>query len=42
VFEVQIRTADMHRAAEEGSAAHWRYRSPQPIRASIASRLLGR
>jgi hypothetical protein len=27
VFEVQIRTAKMHRAAEEGSAAHWRYRS---------------
>jgi hypothetical protein len=29
VFEVQIRTAKMHRAAEEGPAAHWRYRSQQ-------------
>jgi len=33
VFEVQIRTVDMHRAAEEGIAAHWRYRARKSIRA---------
>ena len=31
VFEVQIRTVEMHHAAENGSAAHWRYRSRKSI-----------
>jgi GTP pyrophosphokinase len=33
VFEVQIRTAEMHRAAEQGCAAHWRYRAGRSMRA---------
>lgn len=27
LFEIQIRTVAMHRAAEDGAAAHWRYRA---------------
>jgi len=30
-FEVQIRSEEMHRVAEQGIAAHWKYKDGQPL-----------
>ncbi len=39
-FEVQIRTEEMHRIAEEGIAAHWKYKaSDSPVTARDEERL---
>ncbi|MGC1783373.1 MAG: bifunctional (p)ppGpp synthetase/guanosine-3',5'-bis(diphosphate) 3'-pyrophosphohydrolase [Acidobacteriaceae bacterium] len=39
-FEVQIRTEEMHRVAEEGIAAHWKYKSGgSPVNARDEQRL---
>ncbi len=38
-FEVQIRTEDMHRVAEEGIAAHWKYKASDNVTAKDEERL---
>jgi GTP pyrophosphokinase len=38
-FEVQIRTHEMHRLAEQGIAAHWRYKEDEPITPEIQQRI---
>jgi GTP diphosphokinase / guanosine-3',5'-bis(diphosphate) 3'-diphosphatase len=37
-FEVQIRTEDMHRLAEEGIAAHWKYKDGHGVRSQDEER----
>ena len=38
-FEVQIRTEEMHKMAEEGIAAHWKYKDGGPVSAEDEQRL---
>ena len=38
-FEVQIRTEDMHRVAEEGIAAHWKYKATDNVTPKDEQRL---
>ena len=38
-FEVQIRTDEMHRIAEDGIAAHWKYKANETVNAKDEQRL---
>src|SRR5215467_13947396 len=38
-FELQIRTEEMHKMAEEGIAAHWKYKDGSPVTAKDEQRL---
>src|SRR5260370_13966875 len=38
-FEVQIRSEEMHKMAEEGIAAHWKYKDGSPVTAKDEQRL---
>jgi len=38
-FEVQIRTEEMHQVAEEGIAAHWKYKASDKVSAADEQRL---
>jgi len=38
-FEVQLRTEEMHKMAEEGIAAHWKYKDGSPVTAKDEQRL---
>jgi len=38
-FEVQIRTEEMHKMAEEGISAHWKYKDGAPVTAKDEQRL---